>query len=77
MTQQEMEQALELHNKQFARIDAALADAAERIQALTAGEQVTRELINANAEQIAANTAGLFELRGILADYLSSRNQQQ
>jgi GAF domain-containing protein len=35
-------------------------------------EEFDRRL-NANAEQIAANTAGLVELRGILADYLRSR----
>ncbi len=42
-------------------------------------EQVLSQTVgiqNANAEQIAANTAGLVELRVILADYLSSRNQQ-
>ncbi|MGF1535023.1 MAG: hypothetical protein ACFB4J_00875 [Elainellaceae cyanobacterium] len=33
----------------------------------------TDRKIAANAEQIAANTAGLIELRGILADYLRSR----
>jgi Zn-dependent peptidase ImmA (M78 family) len=35
-------------------------------------EEFDRRL-NASAEQIAANTAGLVELRGILADYLRSR----
>ncbi|MEB3212448.1 MAG: hypothetical protein VKL39_13905 [Leptolyngbyaceae bacterium] len=35
-------------------------------------EEFDRRL-NANAEQIAANTAGLVELRGLLADYLRSR----
>jgi predicted nucleic acid-binding Zn-ribbon protein len=35
-------------------------------------EEFDRRL-NANAEQIAANTAGMIELRGLLADYLRSR----
>jgi 2-polyprenyl-6-methoxyphenol hydroxylase-like FAD-dependent oxidoreductase len=34
-------------------------------------------VVNANAEQIANLTAGLFELRGLVADYLRGRSEQE
>ncbi|NJN58428.1 MAG: hypothetical protein HC879_13480 [Leptolyngbyaceae cyanobacterium SL_5_9] len=46
-------------------------------QDLQASRAEFDQRLNANAEQIAANTAGLVELRSILADYLRSRTDAE
>ncbi|WP_421655943.1 hypothetical protein [Leptothermofonsia sp. ETS-13] len=61
MTFEEVEQAIEKHNTEIAEIRQILMQVAEQ-QA-------------ANMQQIAANTAGLTELRGILAGYCGGRSQ--
>jgi methyl-accepting chemotaxis protein len=66
----EFNQRISANAEQIAANFEQIAANAEQIRAAT-------ERSNINAEQIAANTAGLVELRSILADYLRSRTDTE
>jgi archaellum component FlaC len=68
MTQQEIEQ-------RFERIEANLETVTNELSQVSQKLNQTAAIQDANAEQIAANTAGMTELRLLLSTYLQGRSQ--
>lgn len=75
MTQAEMGQVIQQHTIEIAEIRQVLAQIAQQQAQIAQQQAITAEQQSINMQQIALNTAGLIELRGILADYLRGRSQ--
>ncbi len=75
MTPEELTQLASHQQSVLTRHDQTLSLHTQEMAEIRSTQQRTENILNANAEQLATLTAGLLELRNLVADYIQGRSR--